>query len=97
MPVGRNFEFHAAAGQSGLFARVAVSPDNIQRGAANMSRTEFEQAGDDQPLTLVQEFLLFIRQNKKWWLIPILLVLACVGVLAALAPTGAAPFIYSLF
>lgn len=62
-----------------------------------MSRNEFEQAGDEEPLTLVQEFLLFVTENKKWWLIPILLVLALVGVLAALAPTGAAPFIYTLF
>ncbi len=62
-----------------------------------MPRNEFEQAGDEKPLTLVQEFLLFVTENKKWWLIPILLVLALVGVLAALAPTGAAPFIYTLF
>ncbi len=62
-----------------------------------MSGNEFEKAGEDKPLSLVQEFLLFITQNKKWWLIPILLVLSMVGLLAALAPTGAAPFIYSLF
>jgi hypothetical protein len=45
----------------------------------------------------MQEFWLFITENKKWWLIPILLVCSLVGVLFLLASTGAAPFIYTLF
>ena len=60
-------------------------------------QTAFEQAGEDNPLSLVQEFVLFIRENKKWWLIPILAVLGLVGLLIAFASTGAAPFIYTLF
>ena len=60
-------------------------------------KTEFEEAGKEPQLSLVQEFLLFIRENKKWWLIPILLALGLVGVFAALGSTGAAPFIYTLF
>ena len=39
-------------------------------------KNEFEQAGDDKPLSLVQEFAIFVTENKKWWLIPILLVFA---------------------
>ena len=60
-------------------------------------KNEFEKAGDDQPLTLVQEFLLFVVENKKWWLIPILLSFALIGLLVVLSATGAAPFIYTLF
>ena len=60
-------------------------------------KNEFEKAGDDQPLTLVQEFLLFVVENKKWWLIPILLSFALIGLLVVLSSTGAAPFIYTLF
>ncbi len=57
----------------------------------------FEEAGSDKPLSLVQEFYYFIIENKAWWLVPILVVLGLLALLVALAPTGAAPFIYSLF
>jgi hypothetical protein len=60
-------------------------------------QSEFERAGTEEQLSLVQEFLLFIVQNKKWWLTPILLALALVGLLVVLGSTGAAPFIYTLF
>lgn len=60
-------------------------------------KTEFENAGQEKQLSLVQEFLLFVTENKKWWLIPILVVMWLVGLLVALGSTGAAPFIYTLF
>jgi drug/metabolite transporter superfamily protein YnfA len=43
------------------------------------------------------ELWLFLRDNKKWWLLPILAVLVLFGLLMLLAGTGAAPFIYTLF
>jgi hypothetical protein len=46
---------------------------------------------------LVGEFLGFMRENKAWWMTPILIVLALVGVLLVMASTGALPFIYTLF
>jgi uncharacterized protein YdaL len=46
---------------------------------------------------LASEFLEFLSHNRKWWLLPILLVLGLAGVLAVLAATGAAPFLYTLF
>ena len=58
---------------------------------------EFQQAGQQKPLNLVQEFLLFVRENKKWWLIPILLVFGLVSLLVMFGSTGAAPFVYTLF
>jgi hypothetical protein len=48
-------------------------------------------------LPLYKEFFLFLKENKKWWLIPILLVLALMGVLVALSGSAVAPFIYPLF
>lgn len=60
-------------------------------------KTEFENAGKEKPPTLVKEFWLFVRENKKWWLVPPLLVLALLGLLIALGSTGAAPLIYTLF
>ena len=58
---------------------------------------EFQQAGQQESLNLVQEFLLFVRENKKWWLIPILLVFGLVSLLVMFGSTGAAPFVYTLF
>ena len=60
-------------------------------------KNDFEKAGDDLPPNLAQEFVLFMFENKKWWLIPILLSFALIGMLVVLSSTGAAPFIYSLF
>ena len=60
-------------------------------------QTEFEQAGQEQDLSIIQEFFLFIRENKKWWMLPIVFALGLMGLLVALGSTGAAPFIYTLF
>jgi hypothetical protein len=45
----------------------------------------------------VAEFFSFLLHNKKWWLTPIIVILALVAVLVVLGGTGMAPFIYSLF
>jgi len=58
-------------------------------------KSEFEKAGEGRQLSLIGEFLLFVVENKKWWLVPILLVLALLGLLVVLSLTGAAPFIYT--
>ena len=48
--------------------------------------------------SLAKEFILFIKHEKKWWLIPLLLVLLLVTALVAFASTSPlAPFIYPLF
>jgi len=60
---------------------------------------EFEKAArsGEGDQGLVAEFVAFLRENKKWWLAPIIIVLLLFGVLIILAGTGAAPFIYTLF
>lgn len=60
-------------------------------------RTDFENAAEETPLSLPRQFLLFLKENKKWWLLPIVLVLGIVSLLALFATTGAAPFIYTIF
>ena len=61
------------------------------------SSDDFEKAArDGRPPTLLGEFVDFLRHNKKWWLLPILLVLLLFGALIVLSGTGAAPFIYTL-
>ena len=46
---------------------------------------------------LFSEFWLFLKQNKKWWLLPIVLVILLLGVLIFMSGTPAAPFLYTLF
>lgn len=46
---------------------------------------------------LLRELWDLIRHNKKWWLIPVIVVLLLIGVLVALGSTALAPFIYPLF
>ena len=50
--------------------------------------------------SIISEFLLFIRENKAYWMTPIIVaVLLLVGIVVAGALGGgaAAPFIYTLF
>lgn len=61
-------------------------------------RNEFEAAGNEEELSLFQEFLLMLRENKKYWMIPLLLLLLGFGLLVVLSSKSAiAPFIYTLF
>ena len=49
-------------------------------------------------MSFLKELWLYMRARKKFWLIPILLVMAIVGGLLVLAQGSAvAPFIYTLF
>ena len=49
-------------------------------------------------LPFVKEFWAFLRTRKKYWLLPILIVMLLFGVLLVLAQSSAvAPFIYTLF
>lgn len=57
----------------------------------------FLAAGKDKDPSLVAEFIGFMKENKKWWLSPIILVLLLLGLLVLLGGSGVAPFIYSLF
>jgi hypothetical protein len=67
------------------------------KGATMSTKTEFEKASEGKPPGIAREFLLFLAENKKWWLLPIALSFLLFGLLAALATTGAAPLIYTLF
>ena len=49
-------------------------------------------------LSLAREIWLFLRQNKKYWLLPIIVVLVLMGALLIFAQSSAlAPFIYTIF
>ena len=49
-------------------------------------------------LSFIREMWGFLRKRKKFWLLPLLLVMALLGVLIVIAQGSAvAPFIYTLF
>ena len=49
-------------------------------------------------MSFLKELWAYMRTRKKYWLVPILLVMVILGVLIVLAQGSAvAPFIYTLF
>lgn len=59
--------------------------------------SELERFRDEKERSLVAEFLLFMKENKAWWITPLLVSLLLLGVLVFFSSHGAAPFIYRLF
>jgi len=58
---------------------------------------EFEKKAQQPARGTLREFWDFMKHNKKWWLLPALIMLLLLGVFVVLAGTGAGPFIYTLF
>jgi len=49
-------------------------------------------------LAIAKEFWQFLKVRKKWWLLPIVIVLVLLGALIVFTESSAvAPFIYALF
>jgi hypothetical protein len=49
-------------------------------------------------LSLMREFWFFMRERKKWWLLPIIFLMVMLGSLLVFAQGSAlAPFIYTIF
>ena len=55
------------------------------------------QASEGETPGLAREVFDFLRDNKKWWLAPILISVLGLGLLVLLGGSAAAPFIYTLF
>ncbi len=48
--------------------------------------------------SIIREFFLFIKHEKKWWLVPLLVILAIIGGFVVFASSSPlAPFLYPLF
>jgi len=49
-------------------------------------------------MEVIKDLWSFLRERKKWWLLPVILVLMLVGALIVFSGGSAvAPFIYTLF
>jgi hypothetical protein len=58
---------------------------------------QFERSAGQARAGLAREFVDFLKNNKKWWLAPIVIVIVLFGLLVLLSGTAAGPFIYTLF
>jgi len=62
------------------------------------SRSAFEKAAESQSGgSFFSDFWGFVKTNKKWWLVPIIVLFLGFALLMLLSSTGLAPFIYTLF
>ncbi len=77
-----------------------TDPQSDQRSdsaeAAQQGDDFIEQANQSR-VGLAGEFVDFLKDNKKWWLAPIIISILGLGLLVMLGGTAAAPFIYTLF
>tara|TARA_B100000959_G_C14738417_1_gene523988 strand:+ start:382 stop:570 length:189 start_codon:yes stop_codon:yes gene_type:complete len=49
-------------------------------------------------ISFLKEYIVFIKERKKYWLYPIFIILGFVGFLIALGTgSSVAPFIYAIF
>lgn len=60
-------------------------------------KSEFAQAGTRKRSSFVAEYIYLLKTNRKWWMLPLIVVFLLFGALMVATSTGAAPFIYTLF
>ena len=61
------------------------------------SAQEFEAHAQQKEPGIVREFWDFLRDNKKWWLLPLVVTLLALSGLVIATSTGLAPFLYTFF
>lgn len=83
----------AAEGNAG---RLRAIPATIL--TVTQSSDRFRQAAaDTRERGLVRDLFAFLKENKKWWVLPIVVTMLLLAVAAWLSSSAAAPFIYTLF
>ena len=60
--------------------------------------SKFEEAISDSGREgVLSDFWYLLKRTKKWWLVPLLLILVALGVVMLAGGSAVAPFIYTLF
>ena len=60
-------------------------------------REEFASMAEGSQPGLIKEFYAFLRTNKKWWLVPIIVALLIALLVVLIGGSPLAPFLYPLF
>ena len=64
------------------------------RGGAGLGNPE----KFDYHMEFLKDLWLFLKERKKWWLVPLIILIVLIAVLVVLGGSSAlAPFIYTLF
>jgi hypothetical protein len=71
--------------------------DDAKKPSNDSSASDFAREAEQKDVGFFSELFGFLKHNKKWWLIPVIVVLLLVGVLGVLGSSAIAPFIYTLF
>jgi hypothetical protein len=58
---------------------------------------DFQAIASRKRTGFLSELGRFAMQTRKWWLVPLIVVLLGIGLIIVLGGTAAAPFIYTLF
>lgn len=69
-----------------------------EQGGQGAPQQAWQPVEDDyENVSIVQEFFWFLKENKKWWLMPLVALIALFGLFVFLSQNPVtAPFIYSL-
>ena len=60
-------------------------------------KKDFESLAKSKRSGLVMEFVDYLKDNKKWWLTPVLIFFLLFGLLVLFTSTGIGPYLYTLF
>lgn len=74
--------------------------DQDSNSTKSDSNSDFDRAASEQRVGLFTEFWEFLKDNKKWWLLPIVGCMAGLIILLAIAAWGggaALPFTYTFW
>jgi uncharacterized protein DUF5989 len=63
----------------------------------NDTSSDFEKALSTGDGNVFSDFWYFLRHSKKWWMVPVVILLALFAALMLASGTAVAPFIYTLF
>ena len=75
----------------------SVAADTSTDDGAKKASIQAEDEDEEDP-SLMAEFWMFLKEEKKWWLAPSVIVLVALSTLFVFASgSGVAPFIYTLF
>jgi hypothetical protein len=58
---------------------------------------DFLKQAQEERSSFLGDYFAFLKRTRKWWLLPVLVIVLLFGLLVVLSATGAAPFIYTLF
>ena len=57
----------------------------------------FVQAGERKRASSTGEMMHMVRTTRKWWMLPLIMVLVVLGLFLLIQYTGAGPLLYAIF